>query len=321
MAIPTLHRNTCACFTLACCAAVCALLACTHAEEEGNAAEQDTRVTSSAPVQNTARAVNPKDWLSDPVNYLRGQRLSMEEFIDPATLERAAMPAPIAAGASEVDERFVAEMHAIATLYRQYGPAETKPGWGDLVSRLPRLQREDAVASLSDKDNPSHGYRIYFTHARNRDAYRELGIEKDNQGQPRSPRLVLGNSDRQAIVKQTFAPRSISAELARASYRDDASVPSDEMRKRYHEARGETLDDSGWPHYPASVEFRDAHYIPGEPTGLFIMFRPEHDLDATDAGWIYGTTNAAGEITACGVMPRCVSCHEKCAPGRLFGPR
>lgn len=309
---------------LAACMLVSITLACqqqSEAPEPIAAGEKPEALSTEAHVQITSRQVRIHDWLGQ--NDLFDLKLTEDgksvEIVSNPEYEDV-LPR-IAESASEIDLRFVHEMQAIANHYSSYGPALSKPGWGDMVSRLPRMERRDAVASMSDASNPAHGYRIYFTHARLKNSYLNVGIETTSSGEPRPIMQVLGNSERQAVVKETFSPRSIERTLARSAIRDDSSAPSDEMRTKFIELRGEPLSESGWPHYPASVEFDEAHYIPGEPTGLFIMFRPEHDLDATDAGWIYGTTNAAGEITACGDIPRCMSCHDKCAPGRVFGPQ
>jgi hypothetical protein len=61
-------------------------------------------------------------------------------------------------------------------------------------------------------------------------------------------------------------------------------------------------------------------YVPGEPMGLYVLFKPlASDPAATDAGWVYGTIAADMKtITGAGKIDSCMGCHQS-LPGRLFG--
>ena len=76
---------------------------------------------------------------------------------------------------------------------------------------------------------------------------------------------------------------------------------------------------------PHSLHLRPAErdgkfYVPGEPLGLYVLFKPQKaDLATTDAGWVYGTIAAdMTTITGAGKIASCMGCHQS-LPGRLFG--
>ncbi len=62
------------------------------------------------------------------------------------------------------------------------------------------------------------------------------------------------------------------------------------------------------------------YWLPGEPLGIYVLFKPNKaDPAATDAGWVYGTIAAdMTTITGAGKIDSCMGCHQS-LPGRLFG--
>ena len=59
-------------------------------------------------------------------------------------------------------------------------------------------------------------------------------------------------------------------------------------------------------------------YVPGEPMGLYVLFKPLKVDAGTDAGWVYATIAADMTITGAGKIGCCMACHQT-LPGRLFG--
>jgi len=50
------------------------------------------------------------------------------------------------------------------------------------------------------------------------------------------------------------------------------------------------------------------------------MFRLDPSTPDTDAGWVYATVTAAGQVTAAGRVASCMGCHETSATHeRLYG--
>lgn len=71
--------------------------------------------------------------------------------------------------------------------------------------------------------------------------------------------------------------------------------------------------------FEASPQCRTGRLVAGKKTGLFIMLRVGDDDPAADAGWVYATTTAEGEITKAGNIASCVRCHKLAKNERLFG--
>lgn len=57
----------------------------------------------------------------------------------------------------------------------------------------------------------------------------------------------------------------------------------------------------------------------GQPIGQFVMIFVGMDQPGTDEGWVYGTVDARGEVTAAGDVDSCATCHATAPHGRLFG--
>ena len=102
-------------------------------------------------------------------------------------------------------------------------------------------------------------------------------------------------------------------------------------------AVGETLVKEAWQavpgpatqqtpageRYAITPEARDGDKVfhAGEAAGLFVMHKLAADTPDTDQGWVYGTIDAAGLVTAAGRIASCMRCHEDATEDRRFGLR
>ncbi len=157
--------------------------------------------------------------------------------------------------------------------------------WGrvdDEVRWAPWLCRMPlpGIARLSDSaDTDTHGKKLYSLFAKNRADY------------PRGPNVG------QVIVKQAF-----TAVRADGVTFDPAAA-----------------DRAGTDHFYPYAEDGGVVYRTGDPAGLYIMFKVDPATPDTDAGWVYATLSARGDLTASGRIASCIGCHEKAPHDRLFG--
>lgn len=133
----------------------------------------------------------------------------------------------------------------------------------------------------ASEDSGTHGRKLYTLYAKDPVAY---GARPSAMSGPDQPDL---SDISQVLVKEAFKP-----------------VETDQ---------------------PHSLHLRPAEhegklYVPGEPMGLYVLFKPlKSDPAATDAGWVYGTIAADMQtITGAGKIDSCMGCHQS-LPGRLFG--
>jgi hypothetical protein len=84
-----------------------------------------------------------------------------------------------------------------------------------------------------------------------------------------------------------------------------------------------TARTAAFDRYPAgivaTVDGKPCHA--GASYGLFVMHKLAADTEGADRGWIYGTVDAAGKVTAAGRIASCIACHEKATEDRRFGLR
>jgi hypothetical protein len=59
-------------------------------------------------------------------------------------------------------------------------------------------------------------------------------------------------------------------------------------------------------------------YMPGHPHGQFVMIQFDQSRANTDAGWLYATINARGEVMQFGLIASCIECHEHSPSGRVL---
>ncbi len=65
----------------------------------------------------------------------------------------------------------------------------------------------------------------------------------------------------------------------------------------------------------------DQRFHGGDAAGLFVMHKLAADTPDTDQGWVYGTIDPAGHVTAAGRIASCMACHEDGTEDRCFGLR
>ena len=65
----------------------------------------------------------------------------------------------------------------------------------------------------------------------------------------------------------------------------------------------------------------DKVFHAGEAAGLFVMHKLAADTEDTDRGWVYGTVDRDGVVTAAGRVASCIRCHQQATEDRRFGLR
>jgi len=173
----------------------------------------------------------------------------------------------------------------IAREYLDYGRVDDGTRWSPLDCAL-----RPSLARFSDSnDAATHGRKIYYLFARDRDAY-VAGIDKT---QP------IG----QVIVKEAWHPvpapkGSNGVELPRTPTGgiDVPAIPT----------------DRGGMHVPYAKQ--DGRiFTTGAKSGLFIMLKQAE-------GWVYATVAADGSrVLQAGRIASCIGCHRDAKPDSLFG--
>lgn len=131
-------------------------------------------------------------------------------------------------------------------------------------------------------DASTHGRKLYTLYAKDPVAY---GAPKSFSPGPEHPGLV---GLTQVVVKEAFRPVEAAEERV------------------------------GGGLLPA--EYEGKRYVPGEPMGLYVVFKPTKPVAETDAGWVYGTIAADGTtVTSAGRVASCMGCHVDAKHERLFG--
>ena len=186
-------------------------------------------------------------------------------------------------------EQFHAELRAIARTYKTYRHVEfAVAAWAPAYCRAPIPYKDfrpgEAHPSTS-KDKNTHGQKLYFLFARDRQAYLQAAAKPQPQGQ--------------VIVKESWTPKAATEEertlfLSRASRSYAEGIPF---------AR------------------RDGKLYRTDTQGeLFIMFKTAAGKADTDQGWVYGTVTPDGKtVTSAGRVASCMNCHKAAKHDRLFG--
>lgn len=181
------------------------------------------------------------------------------------------------------DDRWHPTLRAIAGGYKNWGRVDDQMRWAPTLCAMPQPARARISASGHES---THGRKLYTLYAKDPEAY---GAHKSFVPAPE----VAGLADiAQVLVKEAFVP----VETARP----DNSVSLDgELSPAQHE--GKT-------------------YVPGEPLGIYVVFKPRQTRIDTDAGWVYGTVSAdLKTVTSSGKVASCMGCHQKAPNDRLFG--
>lgn len=201
--------------------------------------------------------------------------------VAPAPSANAApAPAPTHAEPAENDPRWHATLRAIAAGYSKWGRVDDEMRWAPGLCRMPTPARARISAS---GDEGTHGRKLYTLYAKDPVAY---GAQPSVYMMPFEEPADLSDIS-QVLVKEAFTP------VETTQQRNMNLLPAEHDGKMY---------------------------LPGEPMGLYVLFKPlKSDPAATDAGWVYGTIAADMKtITGAGKMDSCMGCHQP-LPGRLFG--
>jgi len=197
------------------------------------------------------------------------------------------------------DERFHKRLLKIAKVYEKFRRVDEDARLAMLDCRAP--SRYLGVPRISESDDPAtHGKKVYYLYAKNRQAYRDVAKSVKQKSQ--------------VVVKETWRP--LSKEAANKEKLNVTKRPAtvDDILK------SETVDR---PLIPIEKGGK-RHFVPGEANGLFVMFQNQDKKlrDATDEGWVYGTVSADRKtVTSAGRVSSCIGCHESAPHGRLFGAK
>ena len=192
-----------------------------------------------------------------------------------------------ASGDSQVLE---SELLKIASEYKDYGRVDGDLRWAPTSCRTPLPSM--ARISASD-DTDTHGEKLYFMFARDRDAYKSF----ESSSQPAG----------QAIVKEGWNPKLIDPEREIPSTLMDLERDSQGSRWYFKYAK----QDEKW-------------FEPDGQSQLFIMYKPaspsQESSIETDEGWIYAVVNSeATQVLSKGKIDSCMNCHQDSKHDRMFG--
>lgn len=198
----------------------------------------------------------------------------------------------------------------IAAAYRRYGRVDDETRWAPFLCRMPMPSL--ARFSKSD-DDETHGQKLYYLFARDRQAYIDVQESHNKPGQ-----VIVKESWHPVESERVYSPGDwedwikIASEIndERESNRDsDSSAPRNTISEM-------ELVGSRYP-----LAERDGKvYRTEKLAGLYIMFRNDSREIESDDGWIYGTVSADGKrVTSSGLVQSCIACHQEAPHGRLFG--
>lgn len=204
-----------------------------------------------------------------------------------------ALEEPIVKPAEPLDDENNPAFHAqLQEIARTYASLPTVDGssqaeWSRAMGlcRMPIEGLDYRVGQVRfsfSKDPATHGDKLYFLHAKDRNAY----LKPPASGSP------VG----QFIVKESWEPKEIEAEAVRYQcVRELKSIGKNPVALK----DGKT-------------------YLASHMTGLFILAKLDPKTEGTDNGWIYGTVTPEGTVTASGRVGYCMRCHAS-KPDRLYG--
>jgi|GEM_PF-2266184 len=294
----------------------CGVLAC--APNTAKAPQVEAK-QAATPAPMASRLTPPPDWnagvwmpLLPPLSIIARDE-EREKRLAEATKWINAIGEPRMSADADVNPNFVHDLWAIAQLYAHAPRVNDRVGWAipSCVGPRPRSDRGGISEAKASED---HGGKLYYLWARDASNY---SLER-YMGQIHQPDASDPIATNQYVVKQAFYPHAISSDdatFAERAQREGTYHFSEEEKARLHSALGSQSPAAS----PIAFDDRGRAYRAGESYGLFILFRPEHHKDQTDQGWVYGTLNASGEITACGLIDSCKTCHEEAPRERLFG--
>jgi len=179
------------------------------------------------------------------------------------------------------------QLREIAKTYKSYKPVDFDAKFAPFLCRVPipfkDYQPSEARFSAS-KDGETHGQKMYFLFAKQKDAYVKLAVQTNLVGQ--------------IIIKESW-------------------IPEEAKEEDYKQYVAKHTDRSG----PIPFARRGAKlYRTAKQAELFVMFKLDPQTPNTDNGWVYGTVTPDGKtVTSAGRVESCMSCHKDAKHDRLFG--
>jgi hypothetical protein len=180
------------------------------------------------------------------------------------------------------DPRWHPLLQEIAAHYTTWGRVDDQMRWAPTLCAMPQPARARISAS---GDESTHGRKLYTLYAKDPVAY---GAPKSFMAGPEIPGLA---GLTQVVVKEAFRPLEVAKDPG-----------------------------MGFGHEMLPAEKDGKRYMPGEPMGLYVVFKPAKPVAETDAGWVYGTIATDGKtVTSAGRVGSCMGCHVDAKHERLFG--
>ncbi len=204
---------------------------------------------------------------------------------------------------AEQGTAWTARLKQLASGYRALARVDTLPRFAPTACRL--IGTGPRVPVSASEDEATHGRKLYALWSLDATAYLALSglstrrlpgrtapATPETPASPAAPASPSGAEGcSQVMVKEAFEPVEMTSDEG------DGSLPDG--------LRPAVRDGKRWK--------------PGAPKGLFVMFRLDPKTPATDDGWVYGTLDPKGAVTAVGRIASCRGCHVEARHGRLFG--
>lgn len=196
----------------------------------------------------------------------------------------------------------------IARVYESYQRVnELAPHWAPADCAMSRLSPVPPTMARFSKidDGGTHGRKLYFLFASNRDAYSKLEKESQPVGQ--------------VLVKESWRPVKVDSKRPRGK----ESTPLTEQVYPFPSVGIDVIygrtKDTWWPSFPyATID--GVWYCAQEKSGLFIMTKLDPRTPDTDDGWVYGTVSPDGKrVTTSGRVTSCMECHRESSHDRMLG--
>ena len=190
------------------------------------------------------------------------------------------------APAETLDARFVPMMEKAFAEYKPWGRWDDEMRWAPGLCRMPL----PGQARMSAAEDGGHARKLYSIFVKERGSY-SVSSGLKGKSQP------VG----QTLIKESYLPEPVAQV-------DPAEVVSQEV------PLGGTDD-----HFDRYARVGEQLYRAGAFAGVYVMAKLPAGTDGTDAGWVYGTVTASGQVTSAGRVASCMGCHLDATSDRLFG--
>ncbi|MCK6471859.1 MAG: hypothetical protein L6R28_08940 [Planctomycetes bacterium] len=214
---------------------------------------------------------------------------------------------------SEVPD-FKPRLLEIAKAYQGYGRVDDQLRWAPSLCRS-SPPSTPALSASDDKD--SHGRKLYYLFAADRQAYLESAEGK-------------AQSAGQVLVKESWIPKEVAAKKMeedvwrRREVVSDGSVRTMPATHPVTEGevrvvpKGEKVEVT--ERFTRYVKQNGKVFHASESAGLFIMYKLDAKTEGTDNGWVYGTISPdLKTVTGAGRLQNCMECHVQSKKDRLIG--